>query len=96
VQGWIELSSKGAASGVAIIAALPFTAANNANMYPPITIQWINMASTYVIVHGVQILNAAHFDINGSAAATATVEALENTAFADNTHLRFSGAYIAA
>ena len=94
--GWIALSSKGTATGAAIIAQLPFTAANNANIYPPIPIQWISMASSYVLVQGVQILNAAHFDVNGATAATGTLSALQDTAFANSTQLRFAGAYITA
>ena len=94
VEGWITLSSKGSASGVAIIAALPFSAKNVTNLYPQAKIQWINMTSTLVEMTGVFTPNAAHFDVNGITAAAGTVGQLSDTAFANNTTLRFSGFYL--
>ena len=93
VQGWFVLSSKGSATGAATVYGLPFTAANIANMYPPFTVQWLSMTSSLVLVQGTQYTNAAYFDINGTTAATTSLVGLQETAFANNSQLRFSGFY---
>jgi hypothetical protein len=93
IEGWIELSSKGAASGVAIIAQLPFSVSNTANLYPVFKMQWINMTATLVDAAGVGSVGAAHIDVNGIGGAATTLAQLTDTAFANNTSLRFSGFY---
>jgi hypothetical protein len=93
IEGWIELSSKGSASGVAIIAALPFAVGNTANLYPVFGMQWINMAATLVAAAGVGSVGGAHMDVNGVGGAAATLAQLTDAAFANNSMIRFSGFY---
>jgi hypothetical protein len=93
-EGAIVLSSKGSATGLPTISGLPYTARNQANGYPPVTINWINMTTSLVYMVGTVLLNTSTFVLGGIAAAAVTVPGLTEAALGNSTELRFSGAYI--
>jgi hypothetical protein len=94
VEGGFTLSSKGAAVGAATVTGLPFAARNLTGAYVPLLGQWLNMTTALVSMIGSIYINDTVFDVNGLAAAGTSRVGLANTDFANNTVLRFSGAYI--
>jgi hypothetical protein len=87
------LSAKGSSVGAAEIYGLPFGSWGN---LPPFKIAWFNMTSTLVNVTGVLGLGSAGLTaiiLYGLAAAGASLIALADTDFADNTRITCSGFY---
>lgn len=85
---YVQLSAKGTITGAVEISGLPYTADNVANLVPPMAIQWVSLATTWVNVMAAIVANSTTAVIQGAAtAATLNNASLTTTDIANNTTL---------
>ena len=97
VQGYAQLSTEGTITGFAEMQGLPFTSENTSNQFAVGTMQWANLATTWVSIVGRVGANASVILLMGAAAAaTANNTQLSATDIGNTTFFIFTQMYRAS
>lgn len=95
VQGSMLLSSKGAATGNATVAGLPFASTNVSLGVGEFTCRWFDMTSSLVTILVELAANSSEGTFLGATAATTGLSVLTNSAFGNSSILYINGFYFA-
>ena len=95
IQGAIQLSSKGSATGNASISGLPYVSTNVTLGIGESACRWYGMTSSLVAMMLEQAANSSAFTIIGATAATTGLAALTDAAFSNSSILYFNAFYFA-